>query len=69
MINATCNASNLLEYSVLCLGDEPPDDCYPTDNETEKGLATVFQIVNVVVGIAGNLLTLLAIPYAKRHQR
>ncbi len=27
------------------------------------------QVVNLVVGVFGNLLTLLAIPYAKHHRR
>ena len=24
-----CNSSSLIEYSDLCLRDDPPSDCYP----------------------------------------
>ena len=26
---AECNASSVIEYSDLCLGLDPPPDCYP----------------------------------------
>ena len=25
-----CNASSVIEYSSLCLGIDPPQDCYPS---------------------------------------
>ena len=66
-----CNASRILEYSDLCVGADPPPDCYPSVKD-KPGLVTVavaFHALNTVLGIGGNLLTLLAIPYARHRRR
>ena len=65
-----CNESSIIEYSVLCLGDDPPEDCYPDVwSPVVMALNISFQTVNILFGISGNLLTLLAIPYACRRRR
>jgi hypothetical protein len=64
-----CNRSNIEEYSELCLGDNPPADCYPNYNTTADSMFIVFLVLNMFIGLAGNLLTLLAIPYAKYRKR
>ncbi len=67
--SSSCSADRLLEYSDLCLGDDPPVDCYPAQNAASDAFLSVFQAVNIVLGVAGNLLTLMSIPYAKKRQR
>ena len=66
-----CNESSIIEYSDLCLNDNPPRDCYPdlesTNNVTALSLA--FQTFNIFLGLAGNLLTLVSIPYARYRRR
>ena len=65
-----CNESSIIEYSSLCLGDEPPEDCYPNVKSTVvMALNVSFQTANILFGVSGNLLTLLAIPYARRRHR
>lgn len=71
MTATVCNASNVIEYSDLCVGDDPPEDCYPSvkDKAGLVSVALVFHALNIVLGIGGNLLTLLAIPYARHRRR
>ena len=65
-----CNESSILEYSRLCVGDNPPDDCYPNvKSPVVMALNISFQTANILLGVSGNLLTLLAIPYARRRRR
>ena len=65
-----CNESNIIEYSILCLGDDPPADCYPNVwSPVVVALNISFQTLNILFGVSGNLLTLLAIPYAYRRRR
>ena len=66
-----CNTSSIVEYSDLCVGDNPPSDCYPSvkDRASLVTVAVVFHALNIVLGIGGNLLTLLAIPYARHRRR
>ena len=67
---AVCNESSIIEYSSLCLGDDPPEDCYPNDKSpVVMALNISFQTANILLGVSGNLLTLLAIPYACRRRR
>ena len=42
--------------------------CYPI-GDGESYVAGAFCVVNAVVGFSGNLLTMLAIPYARKHNR
>jgi hypothetical protein len=64
-----CNRSNTVEYSALCLGDNPPDDCYPYMDPITYIVWLTFLVLNMLPGLIGNLLTLLSIPYAMCHQR
>jgi hypothetical protein len=68
MVVADTCYSSIIEYSALCLGDNPPDDCYP-HNPIADTVYMVFLVLNMLTGLKGNLLTLLSIPYAKCHQR
>lgn len=43
-------------------------DCYPFEH-TDSIIAGVWCMINSISGTTINLLTLLAIPYAKRHGR
>ncbi len=64
--NLTCSRDTVVGYSRLCLGESPPDDCYPT---AARGLTEAALIANLALGVAGNLLTLIAIPYAMHRKR
>lgn len=46
-----------------CLKDDPEEWCYPISDGLSV-VAGVLCAINGVFGFAGNLLTLLAIPYA-----
>ena len=48
--------------------DECLYQCYPFDKE-ESIIVGSFCITNSLVGLMGNLLTLLAIPYARKKNR
>ena len=39
-----CNASSIIEYSDLCVGDDPPPDCYPSVKD-KPGLVTVAMVI------------------------
>lgn len=54
-----------------CLDSHPtPDWCYPANiPETFSTIAGVLCAVNALFGFSGNLLTLLAIPYATRRKK
>ena len=66
-----CNSSSIIKYSNLCVGDDPPEDCYPSvkDKDSLVSIAMVFHVLNTGVGVGGNLLTLLSIPYARYRRR
>jgi hypothetical protein len=64
-----CNSSNIVAYNTLCIGDNPPDDCYPDKNPVNNLMWAVFLTLNIFIGLAGNLLTLLSIPYAKYRKK
>ena len=48
-----CNESNILEYSDLCLSDDPPQDCYPSLDSTNNviALSLAFQALNIFLGL------------------
>jgi hypothetical protein len=69
MVTTTCNASDVIEYSNICLDKDPPDNCYPNYSSLAAAIWQAFLVLNIIVGLTGNLLTLLSIPYAKCHQR
>jgi hypothetical protein len=69
MASITCNTSTVVKYSTLCLGNNPPDDCYPEKNPIDNTIWSAFLILNIFVGLTGNLLTLVAVPYAKYRKK
>jgi hypothetical protein len=69
MPKISCNASSIIEYSTICLGDDPADDCYPDKNLLNNIICAMFLTINILIGLAGNLLTLLSIPYAKYRKK
>jgi hypothetical protein len=46
-----------------------PDDCYPDKNVFRNSIWAAFLVLNIFVGLIGNLLTLLSIPYATYHNK
>ena len=39
-----CNSSSLIEYSDLCLREDPPDDCYPSVKVRKHLMPFKFQL-------------------------
>ena len=65
-----CNVSSIIEYSTLCLGDDPPEDCYPSvKSQAIISLNIISQTINIILGVSGNLLTLLSVPYARNRRQ
>ena len=70
--NISCdpqNYSSILYLSELCIGDNQHDggsyECFSNDiSTTLSNFAGIWCIINAILGFSGNLLTLLAIPYA-----
>ena len=68
----SCDPSNnsaILILSKLCINDnrdnEISDECFSKNiSTTLSNFAGVWCIINAILGFTGNLLTLLAIPYA-----
>ncbi len=75
MANFTgCSPKTLLNYSRLCLGldgtsELPPADCYPDRWDPANAAMNLVEVANLTVGILGNLVTLLSVPFAMAHQR
>ena len=67
--NLTCSPSTLLNYSQLCLEADPPSDCFPHLTSWTNAALDALEAINLTVGVIGNLLTLLAIPFTMKHQR
>ena len=67
--NLTCRADTLFNYSVLCLGNDPPDDCSPGIEGFWDATNMTLKVCNMVFGVVGNIFTLLSIPYAMHRQR
>ena len=69
MDNLTCNHSTLLNLSHSCLIQPNNSQCFPSEFDNWIEAEIIFALINSLSGFAGNLLTLLAIPYAaKRNQ-
>ena len=45
------------------------EDCYPTFSKLTKVSTLTICIINAIIGISGNSLTLLAIPYAMKKKK
>jgi hypothetical protein len=69
MAAVTCSTSTVIEYSLLCLGNNPPDDCYPDKNLLSNTIWSAFLLLNIFFGLTGNLLTLVSVPYAKYRKK
>ena len=70
MTMTVCNVSNIIAYSTLCLGEDPPEDCYPSvKSQAIISLNIISQTINIILGISGNLLTLLSVPYARNRRQ
>ncbi len=67
----TCNTSiQIQELSDFCISHPDANEvCYPESFKAISIPSGVWCIVNAIVGFAGNLLTLVAIPYASSKQK
>ena len=60
------NSSSLKSWSDFCLDDNSdgfPEQCFSSDHKMTFWLG-IWCIINSIIGIIGNLLTIFAIPYA-----
>ena len=64
------NSSILRKWSDFCLDnfDGFPNQCFSSDHKLTFWLG-LWCILNAVVGFVGNLLTIIAIPYAAKKQK
>ena len=64
------NSSILRKWSDFCLDSFNgfPDQCFLSDHKLTFWLG-LWCIINAVIGFAGNLLTILAIPYAANRKK
>ena len=72
----TCDPTNdsaILKLSRHCVNSDVQDgkfDCFPQEISIHfSNFAGSWCIINAFIGLAGNLLTLLAIPYAYKRKR
>ena len=67
---ASCNGSKYIEmFSEFCLQHPEEHQCFPQSMQYLSDFAGIWCIINAVLGFSGNLLTLLAIPYAAKRQK
>ena len=66
-----CNASLLVHFSDLCLSqpDNFSTECFPSEYYNLRIAVGVWSIISGFVGFAGNLLTIIAIPYAAKNNQ
>ncbi len=70
LTNESCRVEDMYNLSTYCLTAEHPGGvCAPAIDSSLRRIAGIWCIVNAIIGFSGNLLTLLAIPYASRHKR
>ena len=68
-----CQENNTLYMSEICLNTNINNisDCFPKDY-IDNHLATIAGIVciiNAIIGTLGNLLTLVALPFAAQNEK
>ena len=56
-------------FSEFCLQHPEELQCFPQSMQHLSDFAGIWCIVNAVLGFSGNLLTILAIPYAAKRQK
>ena len=67
----SCNIDTTFNLSSICLNqsyDFPPQ-CYPSEDQHLKIIEGVWCVINAIIGFTGNLLTIIAIPYAAKHKQ
>ena len=69
MENVTCNHTTLLDFSHFCLLNPNNSQCFPSEYDNWIEAEILFALVNSLIGFAGNLLTILAIPYAAQKNQ
>lgn len=69
MENVTCNHTNLLDFSHFCLLNPNNSQCFPSEYDNWIEAEILFALINSFIGFAGNLLTILAIPYAAQKKQ
>ena len=69
MENVTCNHTTLLDFSNFCLLNPNNSQCFPSEYDNWIEAEIIFALVNSLIGFAGNLLTILAIPYAAQKNQ
>ena len=66
-----CNGSSLGEFSDFCLtpNNSFASQCFPSENDGLRFAVGVWSIIFGIVGFVGNLLTIIAIPYAAKNNQ
>ena len=69
--NMTCSLNNSYLMSDLCLHNysSHADECFPNEIRHWSPYAGIWCIFNSFAGFTGNLLTILAIPYAAKQKK
>ena len=67
---ASCNDTKYIAIlSEICLEYPQHSQCFPQEMQNISIPAGIWCIVNAILGFSGNLLTILAIPYAAKRQK
>ena len=70
-----CTKNNTYDMSEICLDTNinQKADCFPSEYKYNDGqiakIAGTLCVINSIVGFMGNLLTILAIPYAAKRNK
>ena len=71
-----CLSNNTLFMSKICLNSSinKQSDCFPNNYTDKDGIdfatmAGILCILNAIIGTLGNLLTILALPFAARRKK
>ena len=66
-----CNESLLVNFSDFCLSQQEnfPAQCFPSEYINLRIAVGIWAIICGIVGFIGNLLTIIAIPYAAKNNQ
>ena len=71
-----CQANNTLDMSKTCLNTTINSiaDCFPKEYLDDGGIgfatiAGILCVINAIIGTLGNLLTLVALPFATKKKK